>query len=255
MKATLTWTTILGVTAALIVGCGNTEDSIRERRTHLPAETPTKNPSPILGEWRLLEILVFTEKVAINRITIGEHWVFRGSIALTLAPDGIFNITQKWSPEEMSDVISNNWKDIDEISVTFRGKFRIGTNKVWLNRLSTSVRPKKAVEIDFGLADPEFWYDPLDSGSPLDYSLTDDGNQLELRGEEEEYTFKFIHRRFKNEKPTNSEYEMPDFEYEPSVSRFVEIYLIQTNSNVVCHLGDGVQGEAEAIFIPLALKP
>ena len=47
---------------------------------------------------------------------------------------------------------------------------------------------------------------------------------------------------------------MPDFEYEPSVPRIVEICLIQTNSNVVCHLGDGVQEEAEAIFKPLDLK-
>ena len=200
MKAIITWITMLGLMSVFyILGCGNTEDSIREGRADPPAETPTQNPSPILGDWRLLEILVFTEEVVINRIAVGEHWVFRGSIALTLAPDGIFNITHKWSPEEMSDVIPIKWKDIDEISVTFRGKFRIGTNKLWLNRLSTSVKPKEAVEIDFGLADPEFWYDPLDSGSPVEYSLTDDGNQLELKGEEEEYIFKLIHRRLKNE--------------------------------------------------------
>ena len=200
MSARLAWTKMLGLMSVFfILGCGNTEDSIREGRTDPPTETPTQNPSPILGDWRLLEILVFTEEVVINRIAVGEHWVFRGSIALTLAPDGIFDITHKRSLEEVIDVIPNKWKDIDEILVTFRGKFKLGTNKLWLNRLSTRVKPKEAVEIDLGLADPEFWYDPLDSGGPLDYSLTDDGNQLELRREEAEYMVKFIHRRPKIE--------------------------------------------------------
>jgi len=37
------------------------------------------------------------------------------------------------------------------------------------------------------------------------------------------------------------------------ISRLVKIYLlelVETNANVVCHLRDGVQGEASAIFVP-----
>ena len=47
------------------------------------------------------------------------------------------------------------------------------------------------------------------------------------------------------------ELEALDEEYEPSVSRFSEIYVLVTDTEVVELLGDWVQKEAEAIFGPL----
>ena len=47
------------------------------------------------------------------------------------------------------------------------------------------------------------------------------------------------------------ELEALDEEYEPHVSRFSEIYLLVTDTEVVEMLGDWVQKEADAIFGPL----
>ncbi len=47
------------------------------------------------------------------------------------------------------------------------------------------------------------------------------------------------------------ELEALDEKYEPEVSRFSEIYLLVTDTEVVELLGDWVQKEADAIFGPL----
>ncbi len=47
------------------------------------------------------------------------------------------------------------------------------------------------------------------------------------------------------------ELEALEEEYEPSVSRLIEIYLLVTDAEVVERLGDWVKTEAEAIFGPL----
>ena len=194
MKATLTLTTILGVTAALIVGCGNTDNPIGEETPEPPAEPPTQIVSPILGDWRLLDIISFKDGVETNRIDskVGTSFI------LTFAPDGIFDVVIRIPIANVTSLHLLEWLELEhiqEIVVTHRGNFHIGVNQLRLNLIVTSVKPKEAPKIDSDFENPIFWYDLGNPGGPLDFIHSDDGNHLELRREEGEYMVKFIHQR------------------------------------------------------------
>ena len=213
MKVSLSWTTILGVIFVLVLGCEGTDNPIGEEIQEPPTEPPTNIVSPILGDWRLMDLILFTDGVVtIQNTTAGSIFGANPNI-LTLAPDGIFNLTQRYPIQEEEDLELLEWKGkghIHEIIVTFRGKYRLGANQLWLNRVVTRVEPREeALEYKEFFEDPLFVYDIwafTDEGTHgklLDYSLTDDGNQLELRAEKGtknvKYAIKLVHRRLKTE--------------------------------------------------------
>lgn len=213
MKVSFSWTTILRVIFVLVIGCGDSDNPIGEEIPEPPTEPPTNIVSPILGDWRLMDLIWFTDGVVTNQNTT-TGWIYGANPnILTLAPDGIFNLTQRYPIHDevyLETLESEGKGHIHEIVVTFRGKFRLGANQLWLNRVVTRVEPSaEALEFKEFFEDPFFVYDIwafTDEGTHgklLDYSLTDDGNQLELRAEkgtkDVKYAIKLVHRRLKTE--------------------------------------------------------
>ena len=204
----------LGVIFALALGCGSTDNPVAEDNQEPPTEPPTNIVSPILGDWQLMDFISYVDGV-VKHQNATTGWIFGANPnILTLAPDGIFNLTQRYPvyEEELLLPASKGEGQIQEIIVTFRGKYRLRTNQLWLNRIVTSVEPwtfREEPILEWKYEDPEFVYDiwaytDLGShGKLLDYTLADDGNQLELRAEKRTkdviYAIKLVHRRLKPE--------------------------------------------------------
>ena len=195
MILTLTWATILGILLVFIVGCGNTDNPVGERTP----EPPTQNVSPILGDWQLQAIVVLKDGVETQRI-VGSS--VESITLLKLQPDGIFEVVSTVPIENVASLDLLEWLElqhVQEIVVTHRGKYHITGNQLRLNLIVTRVKPKEAPKIDSDFENPRFWYEFGEPRSPLDYFLTEDGNNLELRRETKNdttiYTVKFLHRR------------------------------------------------------------
>ena len=199
MKLIPTWTTIFGILLVFIVGCGNTDNPVGERTPEPPTEPPAHIDSPILGDWRLMDIIWLKDGVVMNQVDGAGSIAGANPNILTLAPDGIFELVQRYPiPEdELHWLEWKGWEHIQEIVVTFRGKYYIGVNQLGLNLIVTRVEPKEeGLEIRPDLEDSVFLYDFwYNDGGSLDFIHSDDGNHLELRREEGEYMVKFIHRR------------------------------------------------------------
>lgn len=196
MKVILTSAMILTIVSVFTVGC--TDNPVREETPRLPANPPTQIVSPILGDWHLQSIIGFANGVE------NFQWDYNSvSITLSLMPEGIFDATHRYPIEAVTDVRLRDWLELrqfEEITVTFEGKYRIAINKLWLNKLSARVQPKEVPEFDSDFDNPIFWYHgakPEEGG--MNFSLTEDGNQLELSRGEAGYIVKFIHRRLKTD--------------------------------------------------------
>lgn len=208
MKVGPTWTTIMGLMAALIVGCGSTDNPIAEEAPEPPTDSPTNIVSPILGDWRLMDIIWFKDGVVTGQID-GAGWIYGADLnILTFAPDGIFSLTQRFPIQEevLLDILE--WKGkghIREFIVTFKGKYHIGVNQLRFNLIVTRVEPREEVlKYNPGLENSVFLYEVwFNDGRAMDYIFTDNGNQLELSREQGEWMVKFIHRRPKTEQNTS----------------------------------------------------
>ena len=205
MIVRLNWKTILGVISVFVIGCGSTDNPVGEETPELPNEPPTQVVSPILGDWRLLEIIWFKDGAETQRTgpDFLGWYINKGPLILTLAPDGIFEAMRRFPIEDVAHISlleSLGLEHIQEIVISYRGKYHIRANQLRLNLIVTRVAPMEAPQIesdfaensDFLILAYDVWYN---DGGSLDYSLSDNGNQLELRREEGEYMVKFIHRR------------------------------------------------------------
>ena len=205
MSARFAWTMMLGLMPVFfIVGCGNTDNPIGEDAPEPPTEPPTHNVSPILGDWRLMDIIWLEEGVVIGQID-GAGWIYgTNPNILTLAQDGIFNLTQTHPirDEVILDRLESKDKGhIREFTVTFKGKYYIELNQLRFNLIVTRAEPREDVlENRPGLEKSLFLYDVwFNDGGAMNYFLTDGENQLELTREQGESMVKFIHRRPKTE--------------------------------------------------------
>lgn len=205
MSARFAWTMMLGLMSVFfIVGCGNTDNPIGEDAPEPPTEPPTHVVSPILGDWRLMDIIWLEEGVVIGQID-GAGWIYgTNPNILTLSQDGIFNLTQTHPirDEVLLDRLESKGKGhIREFTVTFKGKYYIGLNQLRFNLIATRAEPREdALENRPALENSLFIYDVwYNDGGAMDYFLTDGENQLELTREQGESMVKFIHRRPKTE--------------------------------------------------------
>lgn len=201
MKVSFSWTTILGVIFFLVIGCGDTDNPVGAEIQEPPAEPPTNIVSPILGDWQLQAIVVFKDGVETQRIVDSS---VESITLLKLEPDGIFEVVSTVPIEDVASLDLLEWLElqhVQEIVVTHRGKYHITSNQIRLNLIVTRVEPKEAPKIDSDFENPIFWYEFGEPRRPLDYFLTEDGNNLELRRETINdttiYTVKFLHRRSK----------------------------------------------------------
>lgn len=207
MKVSLSWTTIPAVIFVLVFGCGDTDNPIGAEIQEPPSEPPTHNVSPILGDWQLQAIVVFKDGVETQRI-VGSS--VESITLLKLEPDGIFEVVSTVPIEDVAGLDLLEWLEmqhVQEIVVTHRGKYHITGNQIRLNLIVTRVNPKEAPKIDSDFENPRFWYEFGEQRRPLDYFLTEDGTNLELRRETKNnttiYTVKFLHRRPQTEQSTS----------------------------------------------------
>ena len=202
MKAMLSWRMILGVMFVTMVGCGNTDNPIREVPKP-PSEPLVPTDLSVVGSWQLQGITWFKNGIEAQREDLSSF-----PYILTFEPDAIFDVTNR-VPVKM--FVDQSWLEgtglehlyDQDIIVTFRGRFQIVKNQLWLNLTSANASPKGAGEIDSDFEEPEFLYHLGDPG-PLDYSFSDENNQLQLKREfltpeGDNYTVIFPHHRLKGE--------------------------------------------------------
>lgn len=89
------------------------------------------------------------------------------------------------------------WEDIQEIVVTFPGRYGIDEKQLRFYVDRASVEPKDAGEVDSDFKDPIFFHHIGRKARPLAYSLANNGNQLELVVKEGKNRAEFIHHRIK----------------------------------------------------------
>ena len=202
MKAIRRWATVLGMILVAVVGCGNTDDPIRDVPKP-PSELLVPSDLSVVGSWQLQGITWLKNGVETQHIDYSSI-----PYILTLEPDGFFVLTYNVPVKMFVDLSWLEGTGLEhlynqDITVTFRGKFQTRNNQLWLNLTSASASPKEAGEIDSDFEEPIFMYH-LGEPGPLDYSFSDDGNQLQMKREflapeGDNYTVKFPHDRLKDE--------------------------------------------------------
>ncbi len=200
MKVNLIWVTVLGMMLVKMVGCGNTDDPIREMPKPL-SERQGPSDSRVLGDWLLQEAIWLKNGVETQRIDYSPF-----SFSLGLMPDSYFFATYKFPIEYLETqrlLESNGWEHLQDqdIVVAFRGKYQTNNNQLRLNLTSASAKPKEAREIDRDFEEPGFIY-YLGEPDLLYYSFSDDGNQLQMKREfltpeGDNHTVIFPHHRLK----------------------------------------------------------
>lgn len=205
MKVIWIWTTVLGIMLVTLAGCGNTDNPIGQESLKSPSEPRAPDDSRILGSWLLQETVWFKEGVETQRLD--RQQIDYGPFALTMTfmPDGFFHGTFKVPIEKATDPRWLEWIELEhlqdqDIVVTYRGKYHISDNQLWLNLTSGSARPKEAGDIDSDFEDERnlFIYYLGDPGL-LDISFDGDGNQLEFTRQAGIFMVKFLHRRVEGE--------------------------------------------------------
>ena len=100
----------------------------------------------------------------------------------------------------LADIEFLKWKGLEhiqEIVVTFPGRYGIDEKQLRFYVDRARVEPKEAPEIDSDFEDPIFLYHRGRKARPLAYFLINNNNQLELAVEEDKYRVEFIHHRLK----------------------------------------------------------
>ena len=123
-----------------------------------------------------------------------------GVITLTFKPDKTFEVIYKYPIEVLADQAFLEWKGLEhiqEIVVTFPGRYGIDAKQLRFYVDRARVEPKEAPEIDSDFEDPIFFYHIGRKARPMDYSLVNNGNQLKLVVKEDKNRAEFIHHQLK----------------------------------------------------------
>ena len=205
MKVIWIWTTVLGIMLVAMAGCGNTDDPIRQESSSFSSEPRLTSDPRIFGSWHLQETVWFKEGVETQRYD--RQQIDYGPLAMTMTftPDGYFYgsfaipVDKATDPRWLESIELEHLQDQD-ITVTYRGKYHISDNQLWLNLTSGSAHPKEAGDIDSDFEDEQnlFIYYLGDPGL-LDFSFDDDNNLLEFTRQEGIYMVKFLHSRVEGE--------------------------------------------------------
>ncbi len=204
MKVVLIWTTILGMMVVTTVGCGSDDSPMKEDNSPITEEMPQSsieppNPyiAPILGTWHLQTITGFENDVVNQSMDFSS-----GLFTLTFKPDKTFKAINRYPIEVVADLEFLKWKGLEhiqEIVVTFPGKYGISEKQLRLDVGRARVEPKEAPEIDADFENPIFFYHVDQNARPMDYSLVNNGDQLELVHKKDVYRVEYILHRLKPE--------------------------------------------------------
>lgn len=205
MKVLWSWTTVLGIMLVAMAGCGDTDDPIRQESSSFSSEPRLTSDPRIFGSWHLQETVWFKEGVETQRIDSRSIGYGLFAPTITFMPDGLFHAMSKFPIEKVTTLSWLEWLGLEhlqdqDIIVTFRGKFQINDNELWLDLTSAIAKPKEAGDIDSDFADEQnlFIYYLGDPGL-LDFSFDDDNNLLEFTRQEGIYMVKFLHSRVEGE--------------------------------------------------------
>ena len=198
MKVILIWG--LGLAIVTMVGCGNADDPIREVPKP-PSEPLVPTDLFIVGSWQLQEITWFKNGIETQRIDSRSIGYGLFAPTITFMPDGLFHATSQFPIEKVTSLSWLEWLGLEhlqdqDIIVTFRGKFQINDNELWLDLTSAIAKPKEAGDIDSDFEDERnlFVYYLGDPGL-IDISFDGDDTLLEFTRQEGIYMVKFFHSR------------------------------------------------------------
>lgn len=205
MKVTTACASMLGLLFVIILGCESTDSPIGKETLQSPTDPLVPVDARILGSWRLQETIWLKQGVETQRLDRQQIDYGPSALTMTFMPDGFFYGTFKIPIEKATDPSWLEWSGLEhlqdqDIIVTFRGKFQISDNQLWLNLTSGSARPKEAGDIDSDFEGEQnlFIYYLGDPGL-LDISFGGDGNLLEFTRQAGIFMVKFLHRRVEGE--------------------------------------------------------
>ena len=129
MRVKLIYATALGMAVVTMVGCGNTDDPIRDV-PNPPSEPRVPADLSIVGSWQLQGITWFKNGIETQRIDYGPI-----PYILTLEPNGFFHAKYK---VPVATVTIQSWLEWiglehlqnENIIVTFQGKFQTVNNQL-----------------------------------------------------------------------------------------------------------------------------
>ena len=201
IKVILIWTVILGMMVVAVVGCGGDDSPIKEDMTQPAIEAPNPYITPILGTWHLQAMIVFENEVQKQRLNFDLFLA-----TLTFKPDKTFEVIHTYPVEVFADLEflkSKELEHIQEIVVTFPGRYGIDEKQLRFYVDRARVEPKEAPEIDSSFEDPMvlfFYHAGLEVGKDtrsMDYSLVNNGNRLEFVVKKGKHRAEYIHHRLK----------------------------------------------------------
>ena len=205
MKVAWIRTTALGIMLVAMAGCGDTDNPIGQKSSKSPSEPRAPDDPRILGSWHLQETVWFKDGVESQRIDSRSIGYGLFAPTITFMPDGLFHATSQFPIEKVTTLSWLEWLGLEhlqdqDIIVTFRGKFQINDNELWLDLTSAIAKPKEAGDIDSDFENERnlFIYYLGDPGL-LDISFDDDNNLLEFTRQEGIYMVKFLHSRVEGE--------------------------------------------------------
>lgn len=169
---------MLGMMVVVIVGCGSDDSSIEEEMPEPPTEPSIPYISPILGTWHLKTVIAFENGGQRRQLDLGPFL-----FTLTFKPDKTFEAIQRFplEREEYLEILKQKGLEhVQRIIITFWGKFEVDEKQLLLDVDRATVEPKEAPEIDSDFEDPMNFFFWVDDTGRLNYSLSDDGDHLEL---------------------------------------------------------------------------
>ena len=178
MKVILIWTAMLGMMVVVIVGCGSDDSPTKEEMPEPPTEPSIPYISPILGTWHLKTVIAFENGVERGQLDLGPFL-----FTLIFKPDKTFEVIQRFplEREEYLEILKQKGLEhVQRIIITFWGKFEVDEKQLRLDVDRATVEPKEAPEIDSDFEDPMNFFFWVDETGRLNYSLSDDGDHLEL---------------------------------------------------------------------------
>lgn len=178
MKVILIWTAMLGMIIVVIVGCGSDDSPIKEEMPQPLTEPSVPYISPILGTWHLKTVIAFENGVERQQLGLGP-----ALFTLIFKPDKTFEAIQRFplTNEVYLEILKQKGLEhVQRIIITFWGKFEIDEKQLLLDVDRAMVEPKEAPEIDSDFEDPMNFFFWVDDTGRLNYSLSDDGDHLEL---------------------------------------------------------------------------
>ena len=196
MKVTLIWTVILGMIVVAVVGCGGDDRPIKEEMPQPATESSNPYVPLVLGTWHLQTITFFENGVQTQSMDFSLVL-----FTVTFKLDKTFEVISKYPIEEAVNEILRpaEWEDIQDIVVTFPGRYGIDEKQLRFYVDRARVEPKDAGEVDSDFEDPIFFYHIGRKARPLAYSLVNNGDQLELVVKEDKNRAEFIHHRIKRQ--------------------------------------------------------